>query len=256
MASGTSHETFVNGMNHETFVNETRHVKDESCVHIVMMRQGGAASFVMFVLSWLLVLPFVVSFNVQPVLHRKSLRRAHFTVCQAATSQNDADGGSSNISSSVLAGKTVLVVGGSGRVGGSVVTQLVQSNSHVTVGGTSADSFQAAKSRNTAWTDDTVNFAVVNKEDADSITSILNRENYDLVVHTAGPFQGKATATNGVLEACVASKVPYVDVCDDYCTAMAAKAKYASKAQENNVSCIISTGCWVSFAMTCFVVLQ
>ena len=144
-----------------------------------------------------------------------------------------------------MEGRHVLVVGGSGRVGGSVVTQLVQFNSRVTVGGTSTDSFQAAKARNTLWTHDNVDFAVVDKQDADSIHSVLKNGSYDLVVHTAGPFQGKATATNGVLEACVSSKVPYVDVCDDYCTARAAKAKYASQAQENNVPCIISTGCWV-----------
>ena len=94
------------------------------------------------------------------------------------------------------------------------------------------------------WNDDSVDFQKVNKEDADSITAVLNREEYDLVVHTAGPFQGKETATNGVLEACVNSKVPYVDVCDDYCTAMAAKAKYTAQAEVNGVPCIVSTGCW------------
>lgn len=35
----------------------------------------------------------------------------------------------------------------------------------------------------------------------------------DLVVHTAGPFQRKATC--GVLEAAIATRTPYMDVCDD-----------------------------------------
>lgn len=35
----------------------------------------------------------------------------------------------------------------------------------------------------------------------------------DLVVHTAGPFQ--RTRNHKVLEAAIAGKVPYVDVCDD-----------------------------------------
>lgn len=144
-----------------------------------------------------------------------------------------------------LVGRNVLVVGGSGRVGGSVVTQLVQHDSKVTVGGRSVDAFSSAKSRSMAWNDDNVDFKVVDKGDTDSVTSVLKNGNYDLVVHTAGPFQGKVDATNGVLAACVESKVPYVDVCDDYCTAMAAKAKFASEAQANNVPCIISTGCWV-----------
>lgn len=191
------------------------------------------------VLLWTVALSLVTSFSVHPLTYFHSTSVA----CQAAASQDDTE--TSKISSSVLEGKHVLVVGGSGRVGGSVVTQLVQSQSRVTVGGTSPESFQAAKARNTLWTDDNVDFAVVDKQDSDSILSVLKNGSYDLVVHTAGPFQGKATATNGVLEACVSSIVPYVDVCDDYCTAMAAKTKYASKAQEEGVPCIISTGCWV-----------
>ena len=35
----------------------------------------------------------------------------------------------------------------------------------------------------------------------------------DLVVHCAGPFQGKDTCA--VLEAAIAAGTPYVDVCDD-----------------------------------------
>ena len=51
----------------------------------------------------------------------------------------------------------------------------------------------------------------------------------------------KLVAKNGILEACILNKVAYVDVCDDYCTASAAKARYADKAK---APCIISTGCW------------
>jgi hypothetical protein len=65
-----------------------------------------------------------------------------------------------------------------------------------------------------------------------------------LSFHTAGPFQGKIKTPNGILEACVDNNIPYVDVCDDYCTAMAAKSKYAEKAKAVGVPCIVSTGCW------------
>jgi saccharopine dehydrogenase-like NADP-dependent oxidoreductase len=90
-----------------------------------------------------------------------------------------------------------------------------------------------------------VDFCALNKQDATSIVSVLENDDFDLVVHTAGPFQGKLDVTNGVLEACLAKRVPYIDVCDDYCTARAAKAKFAKVAQESGVPCIISTGCWV-----------
>jgi len=91
-----------------------------------------------------------------------------------------------------------------------------------------------------------IDFLKVNREEEPTITAALrsSSKTYDLVVHTAGPFQGKVNSPNGVLKSCVLQKVPYVDVCDDYCTAMAAKSNYAKLAAENGVPCIISTGCW------------
>lgn len=38
-------------------------------------------------------------------------------------------------------------------------------------------------------------------------------EGADLVIHTAGPFQ--RCRHHNVLEAAIAAKVPYIDVCDD-----------------------------------------
>lgn len=144
-------------------------------------------------------------------------------------------------------GTRVLVVGGSGRVGGSVVTQLIQAGAkQVSVGGTSEDRFQAAKRR---WQvqfpnqqhsfEDRVDFLPVQREEATSISSHL--QGYDLVIHTAGPFQGKVSTPNGILTACVEQSVPYLDVCDDYCTARAAQARYGTAA---TTPCILSTGCW------------
>jgi saccharopine dehydrogenase-like NADP-dependent oxidoreductase len=156
----------------------------------------------------------------------------------------------SNISFEAMEGKRVLVVGGSGRVGGSVVTQLIKRGAEVTVGGTNLEKFQEAKAR---WQDlfdhlpiENVQFAKLNRETSDSVTVVLGNYQYDLVVHTAGPFQGKSTTPNGVIEACISSKVPYIDVCDDYCTATAAKTKFSVTAKESGVPCVISTGCWVS----------
>lgn len=161
-----------------------------------------------------------------------------------------------DISFSALQDRRVLVVGGSGRVGGSVVTQLVQHGTQVVVGGTSRDNFKLSRDR---WMKlfpmysdqlSQISFAEIDRERPDTVTSFIRSSSQpkaqavDLIIHTAGPFQGKVNARNGILEACVDSSIPYIDVCDDYCTASAAKTKYASRAREQEVPCIISTGCW------------
>jgi hypothetical protein len=160
---------------------------------------------------------------------------------------------SSEIDFDVLSDKNVLVVGGSGRVGGSVVTQLLKRGAKVTVGGTQMESYEVSKRR---WAEmfptlDTtrIGFEKVDRESADSVDVVLKANDFDLVVHTAGPFQGKVGVPNGVIDASVANAIPYVDVCDDYCTASAAKTKFSEKAQDSQVPCIISTGCWVSCVM-------
>mmetsp|Transcript_28401 Transcript_28401/g.43498 ORF Transcript_28401/g.43498 Transcript_28401/m.43498 type:complete len:496 (+) Transcript_28401:114-1601(+) len=160
----------------------------------------------------------------------------------------------SSITHDNLADKKILVVGGSGRVGGSVVCQLLRHNAKVTVGGTRAESFEESRNR---WKSlfpsssnfDDVPFVSLDREDETSVANILNKakedgQGFDLVVHTAGPFQGKVKTPNGVIAACVENGVGYIDVCDDYCTATAAKTKYTKKAIANGVPCILSTGCW------------
>lgn len=155
----------------------------------------------------------------------------------------------SKISLASLRNKRILVVGGSGRVGGSCVAELSQRGAKVTVGGTSSDRFLTAKTR---WLSmfpgcpelQRVDFAELNREQTDSVQAVLQSNKFDLVVNTAGPFQGKVNVSNGVLEASVQAGVSYIDVCDDYSTASAAKSKFADLARNNNVPCIISTGCW------------
>jgi hypothetical protein len=123
----------------------------------------------------------------------------------------------------------------------------------VTVGGTNEQHFETSRARwkvlfpdNAAALLTDVDFATLDREQASSVKQVLQQDSisFDLVVNTAGPFQGKKRAPNGVLEACVDFSKPYVDVCDDYCTATATKSKFFTKAVENGTPCIVSTGCW------------
>lgn len=63
----------------------------------------------------------------------------------------------------------------------------------------------------------------------------------DLVVHTAGPFQGLSTPK--VLDAALRLGVPYVDVCDEklLCEAATARQETAARA---GVAAIVSAGIW------------
>lgn len=156
----------------------------------------------------------------------------------------------SKISLDSLAGRKVLVVGGSGRVGGSCVTQLVKNGSRVVVGGTNSANFKASQDR---WILQFPSFQLplrevlfeeLDRENSVVVSGVLEKGDFDLVINTAGPFQGKVNVPNGVIDACVNCGVPYIDVADDYCTASAAKSKYATKAIETKTPCIVSTGCW------------
>lgn len=218
------------------------------------MMGGASASYPLVSLALLLccrVDGFVLLDTRRPVTQRQILLNLRLNSNQASSNPS---GASSLLES--LYDKRILVVGGSGRVGGSVVKQLVKNQARVTVGGRNEERWNEAWSRyQQMWTADVplqdfnVGFSILDCRQADSVSRVLQQEKFDLVVHTAGPFQGKVDAPNGVLEACVTNRVPYVDVCDDYCTARAAKAKFSEKAQDAKVPCIISTGCWVSLTV-------
>ncbi|KAL7516979.1 hypothetical protein ACHAWX_001947 [Stephanocyclus meneghinianus] len=156
----------------------------------------------------------------------------------------------------------ILVVGGSGRVGGSTVRWLETLSSRrttpankssaatlsLTVGGRKRESFDAAI-RNKVIPSSGVDFLSL---DIDGDESILKqtlqrwqqraRESNCLVVHTAGPFQGRRSPV--LLATCIDLGIPYVDVCDEWDLAELSKENLHSVATEKNVPAIISCGIW------------
>lgn len=108
-----------------------------------------------------------------------------------------------------LVEKHVLVVGGSGRVGGSVVTQLILRGARVSVGATNEENFIASQNR---WVKlfpeleysimNNVSFVEVNREDSSSFEGLDKFLDFDLVVNTAGPFQGKVRFKIFVIFSC------------------------------------------------------
>ncbi|KAL3769842.1 hypothetical protein ACHAW5_000714 [Stephanodiscus triporus] len=63
-----------------------------------------------------------------------------------------------------------------------------------------------------------------------------------LVVHTAGPFQGRRSPN--LLSSCIDMSIPYVDVCDEWELAESSKLEYHARAMEANVPCVVSAGIW------------
>lgn len=112
----------------------------------------------------------------------------------------------------------VLVLGGTGRVGGSTAIALsnLSPDLRIIVAGRNREkgaSMVATLGKN-------AEFAEFDINDAQSLESALT--DVDLVVHAAGPFQ--QTDNCRVLEAAIRAKTAYLDVCDDTNYALRAKA--------------------------------
>ena len=164
----------------------------------------------------------------------------------------------------------VLVVGGSGRVGGSTVRYLktltdrqiqtqstsTQSPVSITVGGRRVESYETAK-RNNVIPSMGVDFCQVDvdgeelllkqsiqqwKQSCTSSNDATATSDQCLVVHTAGPFQGRRSPS--LLSACLDLSIPYVDVCDEWDLAEISKEELHQKAVDANVAAIVSCGIW------------
>ncbi|XP_052311560.1 uncharacterized protein LOC7467386 isoform X3 [Populus trichocarpa] len=136
---------------------------------------------------------------------------------------------------------SVLVLGGTGRVGGSTATALSKfcPDLRIVIGGRNSEEIDGREKgaamvgqlgRNSEFTE-------VNIENVDSLGAAL--KDVDLVVHAAGPFQQAAKCT--VLEAAIETKTAYVDVCDDTSYALRAKS-FKDKALAANIPAITTGG--------------
>eukprot|EP00931_Biecheleriopsis_adriatica_P087400 TRINITY_DN61882_c0_g1_i1.p1 TRINITY_DN61882_c0_g1~~TRINITY_DN61882_c0_g1_i1.p1 ORF type:complete len:448 (-),score=60.01 TRINITY_DN61882_c0_g1_i1:58-1401(-) len=143
----------------------------------------------------------------------------------------------------------VLVVGGSGRVGGStarwiqkLATEEGLPKIHLAVGGRNRSNYTDFVSR---WVQNSDNgappdFIQVDLSSRESVRSALSQD-WSLLVHTAGPFQGIDQPV--LLEEAVRAGVPYVDVCDD--TELCKVAKGMSEdAEAAKVPAVVSAGIW------------
>ena len=141
----------------------------------------------------------------------------------------------------------VLVVGGSGRVGGSTCRALLQRGVRVSVGGRDAAALDRERAR---WQRlepltpgiDTVSHVRLDI-DADDTTALADAlKGYDAVVHTAGPFQFKERPA--VLAAAAAARVPYCDCCDDIGLGRKAVAAHGEAMRAAGVPAVVCAGTW------------
>ncbi|CAE7866201.1 unnamed protein product [Symbiodinium microadriaticum] len=116
---------------------------------------------------------------------------------------------------------SALVVGGTGRVGGSTARWLRKlaeeeklEDFELAVAGRSRENYAQFARR---WPGEECGavpqFVEIDHTNRDSIREVLNERDWDLLVHTAGPFQGIRRPM--LLEEALKSGTPYVDVCDD-----------------------------------------
>ncbi|CAM6099817.1 unnamed protein product [Calypogeia fissa] len=130
---------------------------------------------------------------------------------------------------------SVLVLGGTGRIGASTARALNESTPpvRIVIGGRNRQKGETLA----AELGEGTSFSQFDIEDVESLKSALN--GVDLVVHTAGPFQRATKCT--VLEAAIATKTAYIDVCDDSDHSKLAKG-YHQQALAASVPAITTAG--------------
>ena len=172
-------------------------------------------------------------------------RETSLNTVTALSATNDGNG-----TNEVPSTTNVLVVGGSGRVGGSTVRWLKEYSSRdpdmdlqISVGGRSKKSFDVAR-KNDVIPDGNIKFVPIDwaEWDDDKIEDAILGCDCGLVVHTAGPFQGRTDPT--LLRCCVKHNIPYVDVCDEFELAAKAKELFDETARDKGVTAVVASGIW------------
>jgi len=132
------------------------------------------------------------------------------------------------------------VVGGSGRVGGAAVRSLLKRGYEVHVGGRDPINWSEYIRR----FDNKVNAKFI-QMDSQSESNFLGDQlqKYDLIINTAGPFQGLRKSV--LFEKCVDLGKKYIDVCDDIeLSRICRSSDYQQRAKSSGSSAIISAGIW------------
>ncbi|KAL9296219.1 hypothetical protein ACSQ67_022115 [Phaseolus vulgaris] len=129
----------------------------------------------------------------------------------------------------------ILVLGGTGRVGGSTAIALSNfcPDLQILVAGRNREKGEALAAKLGGNSE----FARVDIDDVNSLETAL--KSVDLVVHAAGPFQRAERCS--VLEAAINTKTAYVDVCDDTSYAWRAKS-LMNRALDANIPAITTAG--------------
>lgn len=135
----------------------------------------------------------------------------------------------------------VLVVGGAGRVGGSAVRALLKRypSAVVDVGGRSEASW--AECRRRIHAPESVRFLSLDIANQTRLAEVI--PNYDLIVHTAGPFQGLRDPL--LLRETIKQGKRYIDVCDDVPMSCICRGEdMRAQARASGAVAVISTGIW------------
>jgi len=139
----------------------------------------------------------------------------------------------------------VLVVGGNGRVGASTVRWLNRLSRRyaestpfrLAIGGRSRANFEVV--RNRLDLPELVFRPVDLEAGFEALVAVVR--GVKLVVHTAGPFQGRTQPD--LLRACIDAGVPYCDVCDEFSLSRHAKDLFGD-AVAAGIPAVVSCGIW------------
>ncbi|MBE9068706.1 saccharopine dehydrogenase NADP-binding domain-containing protein [Leptolyngbya cf. ectocarpi LEGE 11479] len=126
-------------------------------------------------------------------------------------------------------GQRVLIIGGGGRIGRSVASDLLR-HTDVTITLTGRRSQAAFKLQPRQ------RYQALSLDDLDGVRAAIAQHN--LVIHCAGPFR---TRDFNILAQCIEQRTPYIDVADspDYVREALA---FGAVAKAAGVTCIVSTG--------------